>query len=88
MCQLIAFILIGVAAYGKAVDIVVTLHVLGGVITCGVFLILVSIVGLVGALKHHQVLLFFVSLRLLPSVLFPVSFSVSHHFIYAITRNI
>ncbi len=59
--QLVAFILIGVAAYGKAVAIMTSIKLLGGIIACGVFLLLVALIGLVGAVKHHQVLLFFVS---------------------------
>jgi len=54
--------LIGVAAYGKAVAIIATVSVLGGIIACGVFLLLIAIVGLIGAVRHHQVILFFVSL--------------------------
>ena len=50
------------AAYGKAVAIIATVSVLGGIIACGVFLLLIAIVGLIGAIKHHQVILFFVSL--------------------------
>lgn len=59
--QVVAFVLIGVAAYGKAVAIIATIHVMGGIIACGVFLFLIAVVGLIGAIKHHQVLLFFVS---------------------------
>jgi len=51
-----------VAAYGKATAIIATVSVLGGIIACGVFLLLIAIVGLIGAIKHHQVVLFFVSL--------------------------
>ena len=58
--QLVAFIMIGVAAYGKAA-VFGSLSILGGIITCGVFLFIVALVGLIGAIKHHQVLLFFVS---------------------------
>lgn len=37
--------------------------IVGGIIASGVFLMVISIVGLVGAVKHHQVLLFFVSFQ-------------------------
>lgn len=47
--------------YGRASAIVTNLPIIGGILACGVFLILVSILGLIGAIKHHQVLLFFVS---------------------------
>ena len=56
--------MIGVAAYGKFVAVVETVTVMSGVVVCGVLLLLVSIVGLIGAIRHHQVLLFFVSLHL------------------------
>ncbi|MGH0179396.1 UNVERIFIED_CONTAM: hypothetical protein FKN15_008419 [Acipenser sinensis] len=59
--QLVGLLLIGVAAWGKGFGIVSSIHIIGGVIAVGVFLLLISIVGLVGAINHHQVLLFFVS---------------------------
>jgi hypothetical protein len=61
--QLVAFILIGVAVYGRASAVVTNLPIVGGILACGVFLILISILGLIGAIKHHQVLLFFVSFK-------------------------
>ena len=61
--QLVAFILIGVAGYGKAVAIITNISIMGGIIACGVFLLIVAIIGLAGAIKHHQVLLFFVSFK-------------------------
>lgn len=62
MFQLVSFILIGVAAYGKAAALITSLTLMSGIIACGVFLLMVALIGLVGAIKHHQVLLFFVSL--------------------------
>jgi hypothetical protein len=62
LLQLVAFILIGVAVYGRASAVVTDLPIIGGILACGVFLILISILGLIGAIKHHQVVLFFVSL--------------------------
>lgn len=59
--QLVSFVLIGVAAYGRLVAVVVNLSLVGGVIACGVFLFIVAVIGLIGAVRHHQVLLFFVS---------------------------
>jgi len=59
--QAVAVTLIAAAAYGKAVAIIATVSVLGGIIACGVFLLLIAIVGLIGAIRHHQVILFFVS---------------------------
>jgi len=58
----VSFILIGVAAYGRAASQVIDITIIGGIIACGVFLFILSLLGLVGAAKHHQVLLFFVSL--------------------------
>ena len=59
--QLVACILIGVAAYAKAIAFITSLSLMSGIIACGVFLFLVALVGLLGAIKHHQVMLFFVS---------------------------
>ena len=55
----IGLLLIGVAAYGKKESIIVYLPVLGGFIACGVFLILIAIFGLLGAIRHNQIILFF-----------------------------
>ncbi|XP_076452551.1 tetraspanin-13-like isoform X2 [Babylonia areolata] len=56
---LVSFILIGVAAYGRAAAVVTSLTLVGSLIACGVFLFIIALVGLLGAAKHHQVLLFF-----------------------------
>lgn len=62
--QLVSLLLIGVAAWGKWFGLVSSINVVAGVICVGIFLFLVAFVGLCGALKHHQVLLFFVSFDL------------------------
>lgn len=54
-------VLIGVAVYAKASAKITSLPILGGVIACGVFLLLVAVLGVVGAVRHSQVILFFVS---------------------------
>lgn len=59
--QLVSLLLIGVAAWGKWFGLVSSIRVVAGVIGVGIFLFMVAFVGLCGALKHHQVLLFFVS---------------------------
>jgi len=59
--QMVACILITAAAYGKFVAVIETVTVMSGLVVCGVLLLLVSIVGLIGAVRHNQVLLFFVS---------------------------
>ncbi|CAG5129593.1 unnamed protein product [Candidula unifasciata] len=55
----VSFILIGVAAYGRVAAVITSLTLVGSLIACGVFLFLIALVGLLGALKHNQVLLFF-----------------------------
>lgn len=70
---IVAIILISVAAYSKASALVVSLALVGGIIACGVFLFFISLVGLVGAIKHHQVLLFFYMIILF--LLFLLQFS-------------
>ena len=65
--QFIALVLICVAVYAKVstkVTIDVSLPIVGGVIACGVFLLLVAIMGVAGAIRHSQVILFFVSFTL------------------------
>lgn len=56
---IVSFILIGVAAYSIAASFVSSLAIVGGIIACGVFLFLLSLLGLIGAIRHSQVLLFF-----------------------------
>ncbi|XP_073519367.1 tetraspanin-31 [Phyllobates terribilis] len=56
--MLVGLLLIGVAAWGKGFGIVSSLHIIGGVIAIGVFLLLIAIIGLIGAVSHHQVMLF------------------------------
>ncbi|XP_028280683.1 tetraspanin-13-like [Parambassis ranga] len=72
---LVSLLLIGVAAWGKWFGLVSSISVVAGVIGVGVFLFVVAFVGLCGALKHHQVLLFFYMLVL--SVVFILQFSLS-----------
>ncbi|KZC14026.1 Tetraspanin-31 [Dufourea novaeangliae] len=71
----VAFILIGVAVYGRASALVTNLPIIGGILACGVILILISILGLIGAVKHHQVLLFFYMFILF--LLFLIQFSIA-----------
>ncbi|XP_075974476.1 tetraspanin 97E isoform X2 [Anticarsia gemmatalis] len=71
----VASILITVAVYGQASSLVTNLPTLGGILACGVFLILISLLGLLGAVKHHQVMLFFYMVILF--LLFLVQFSVA-----------
>eukprot|EP00112_Aurelia_sp_Birch-Aquarium-sp1_P017543 Seg408.2 transcript_id=Seg408.2/GoldUCD/mRNA.D3Y31 product=Tetraspanin-31 protein_id=Seg408.2/GoldUCD/D3Y31 len=72
----IGLILISVAAYSKvAVMKQLSLPILGGVIACGVFILLTAILGLAGAIRHSQVMLFFY--LIIMSLLFIVQLSVS-----------
>uniref|UniRef100_H3AJS2 Tetraspanin 31 n=1 Tax=Latimeria chalumnae TaxID=7897 RepID=H3AJS2_LATCH len=75
--MLVGLLLIGVAAWGKGFGIVSSIHIIGGVIAVGVFLLLIAVVGLIGAVNHHQVMLFFVSFHLgkLTVVQYNVQFS-------------
>lgn len=59
--QFIALVMICVAVYAKASSKITSLPILGGVVACGVFLLLIAIMGVAGAVRHSQVILFFVS---------------------------
>lgn len=72
---MVSLLLIGVAAWGKWFGLVSSIRVVAGVIGVGAFLFLVAFVGLCGAVKHHQVLLFFYMMILF--LVFIVQFSVS-----------
>ncbi|XP_034467823.1 tetraspanin-13-like [Hippoglossus hippoglossus] len=72
---LVSLLLIGGAAWGKWFGLVSSIRVVAGVIGVGIFLFLVAFVGLCGALKHHQVLLFFYMMILF--LVFVVQFAVS-----------
>ncbi|XP_071397084.1 tetraspanin-31-like [Centroberyx affinis] len=60
---MVSLLMIGIAAWGKWFGLVSSFQVVGGVIGVGVFLFFVALAGLIGAMKHHQVLLFFVSFK-------------------------
>ncbi|XP_060800223.1 tetraspanin-13a [Neoarius graeffei] len=73
--MLVSLLLITGAAWGKWVDLVTSFNVVAAVIAVGVFLFFVAVLGLCGAMKHHQVLLFFYMFILF--IVFIVQFSVS-----------
>ncbi|XP_028308036.1 tetraspanin-31 [Gouania willdenowi] len=75
--MLVGLLLIGVAAWGKGYGLVSSIHIIGGVIAVGVFLLLISIVGLIGAIHHHQVMLFFYMVILFIVFLFQFGVSCS-----------
>ncbi|XP_048379398.1 tetraspanin-31 [Stegostoma tigrinum] len=72
---LVGLLLIGVAAWGKSYGIVSSINIIGGVIAVGVFLLLIAVVGLIGAVNHHQVMLFFYMVILF--LVFLIQFGVS-----------
>lgn len=74
---LVGLLLIGVAAWGKEFGIVSSIHIIGGVIAVGFFLLLIAIVGLIGAIHHHQVMLFFYMVILFLVFLFQFGVSCS-----------
>lgn len=75
--MLVGLLLIGVAAWGKGFGLVSSIHIIGGVIAVGFFLLLISIVGLIGAIHHHQVMLFFYMVILFIVFLFQFGISCS-----------
>lgn len=58
--QLVGSLLISVAVYARAASFV-TLPIVSGILACGIILLITSLLGLAGAIRHHQVMLFFVS---------------------------
>lgn len=67
--------LIAIGGHWITSNIVTSLPIIGGVIACGVFLSMLSVAGLVAAVKHHQVLLFFYMVIML--VVFLIQFSIA-----------
>ncbi|KAF7645797.1 hypothetical protein LDENG_00198190 [Lucifuga dentata] len=72
---MVSLLMIGIAAWGKWFGLVSSFQVVGGVVGVGVFLFFVALAGLIGAMKHHQVLLFFYMIILF--LVFIVQFCVS-----------
>uniref|UniRef100_H3C9C6 Tetraspanin 13a n=1 Tax=Tetraodon nigroviridis TaxID=99883 RepID=H3C9C6_TETNG len=72
---MVSLLLIGAAAWGKWLGMVSSIRVVAAVLGVGAFLFLVALMGLCGALGHHQVLLFFYMSILF--VVFVLQFSVS-----------
>lgn len=73
----LAIILISIAVYAKITAVLTSLPILGAVVTCGVFLLLVSIFGLIGAVRHQQVILFFYMVILAFLCIFLLSVSIA-----------
>jgi tetraspanin-13/31 len=72
---LVSFLMIGVAVHGKVSGIVTSLPIVGGITACGIFLLIISVIGLIGTIRHHQVLLFFYMVVLF--LIFVIQFSCS-----------
>lgn len=63
---LLSITLVSTSIYANSINIVPNANgVFGGLIFCGVFLFVISLIGLIGTLKHHQVCLFFYMVMLL-----------------------
>lgn len=61
MFQTLGIILIGLAIASKTLAYFTEPHILIGTAICGTILVLIAIFGMVGAARHNQVILFFVS---------------------------
>ncbi|KAM4704779.1 tetraspanin-13 [Rhinophrynus dorsalis] len=72
---MVSLLLIGIAAWGIGFGLISSLRVVGVAVAVGILLFLIALVGLIGAIKHHQVLLFFYMIILF--MVFVVQFSVS-----------
>jgi len=71
----VGILLISVAAAAKYSSVVSSVSLVGGIIACGVFLLLTAAVGVVAASRHHQVALFAYMTVLF--LIFVVQFSVA-----------
>lgn len=72
---IVSFVLIGLAAYVRLSAYITSISIVGGIIACGVFLFLLSVLGLIGTKQHSQAVLFFYIVLLFS--LFLVQFSVA-----------
>ncbi|XP_053323632.1 tetraspanin-13 [Spea bombifrons] len=72
---MVSLLLIGIAAWGIGFGLISSLRVVGVAVAVGILLFLIALVGLIGAIKHHQVLLFFYMIILF--LIFIIQFSVS-----------
>jgi len=67
--------IIAVACWARNVGMIISPPIIGGILASGVFLLFISLLGIVATLRHHQVMLFFYVLILF--ILFIVQFAVS-----------
>ncbi|KAG9260433.1 tetraspanin-31-A [Astyanax mexicanus] len=56
--MMLGVLLMGLAVWSRGFTLVVSVNIISGVLMVAVVLLLVSILGFVGTLKHHQILLF------------------------------
>lgn len=54
--QIVGLTLIIVPVYSKISAVFTSWPIVGGAIACGVFMMLMSIAGIYGAIKHHQII--------------------------------
>ncbi|XP_036415724.1 tetraspanin-31-B-like isoform X1 [Colossoma macropomum] len=75
--MMVGILLIGVAAWKKGFALVASSNIVSGVVALAVILLLISMLGLVGTVRHHQILLFFYMVILLVVFLFQFGVSCS-----------
>ena len=75
--QIVGFVLILSPVYSKITDLFTSWPIVGGTIACGVFIMVIASAGIYGAVKHHQIVLFFVSFKLVLEILVPNKSGVS-----------
>ncbi|KER22590.1 hypothetical protein T265_09351 [Opisthorchis viverrini] len=73
--MVLSLILIGLAAYARLSVYITSVSIVGGIIACGVFLFLLSLLGFIGTARHSQAALFFYIVLLFS--LFLIQFSVA-----------
>ena len=59
--QVVGVFLIGLVVAARTLAYFTNVPILVGIAICGTLLVAVAILGLIGTIKHHQVILFFVS---------------------------
>ncbi|XP_020611936.1 tetraspanin-31-like [Orbicella faveolata] len=73
--MIVGFVLILSPVYSKITDLFTSWPIVGGTIACGVFIMLIASAGIYGAVKHHQIVLFFYMAVM--CLIFIILFSVS-----------
>jgi hypothetical protein len=56
--KILGVILIVVCAYEKSIDYTAANNFIGGIITCGILLLIASLMGIIGSMQHNKFLLF------------------------------